>query len=79
MPITAPQIPGSLTTIGQMAGTLNSISALLNEAQVLINQNWVLTLAPNVTLAITAAQQTALVAQYDILKAQLATQFGTLP
>jgi hypothetical protein len=79
MPISSPQIPGSLTTIGQMVGTLNSLAALLNEAQVLVNQNWILTLAPNVTLAITADQQTALVAQYDTLKAQLVTQFGALP
>lgn len=79
MSITQSQIPGALTTIGQLNRTLQSINNLLNEAEILILNGWVVTLAPGVTLSITPDQQASLVSQYDTLKADLVTIFSQLP
>jgi hypothetical protein len=79
MPITVPQIPGALTSLGQLMQAISTLEGMLNEAQLLANQNWQLTLSPGIVLTISADQQTALVAQYDGLKAQMAQIYGGLP
>jgi len=79
MPITMNQVPPALSTLGQMLNEINTLVNLLNEAEILANQNWVVTLSPGITITVDASQQAALIAQYDTLKNALATSFNQLP
>lgn len=73
------QIPVALTAIGQLQATLSTMVSLLNEATVLVNNNWVVTLSSGVTITLEADQQASILAQYQTLKTQLATTYQTLP
>ena len=73
------QIPNALTAIGQLQATLTTMVSLLNEATVLVNGNWVVTLASGVTITLEADQQASILNQYTTLKQQLATTYQNLP
>lgn len=82
MAITVGQVPGAIVTVGVLGRQLVDLGALLNQAQNLINTGGIINIgsgANPVNITVTPAQQNALIAIYDGLKASLVTTFGQLP
>jgi hypothetical protein len=84
MAITVNQISAALQTLEEIKKNLNSLNALLTQAQILAANGWVHNISmgtglPPVNVTITSIQQQAMVAQYDTLKSTLASLYSTLP
>ena len=84
MAITINQVPAAIQTVASIQGNLNNLSALLSQAEILAANNWIINVSmgtglPPINVTISPAQQAAMVAQYDTLKATLASLYATLP
>jgi hypothetical protein len=84
MAITVNGIPAAIETLSSIQTNLNNLNALLRQAEILAANNWVVNVSmgtglPPINVTISPAQQAAMVAQYDTLKATLASLYATLP
>ena len=79
MAITVGQIPQALLTVEEIGRNLNTLRMLLNQAKQFSDNGWQVDLGGGLVITVTPEQRTALVAQYDTLKAQLVSTFQTLP
>lgn len=79
--VTVGQIPQAISTVQSLLQILNNLQMLLGQAKDLSDKNWQVDIGVRfpIVVAVTPAQQSALVGDYDTLKAQLVTVFQQLP
>ena len=84
MSINISQVPAAIQTVGQIEKSVQQLSALLQQAVILNSNGWQVNIAqgtglPPINVPVDGATQAAMVAEYDTLKANLASLYSTLP
>lgn len=81
MAITLAQIPAALQSVGQIAGKLNDIRMLLEQAKELSDKGWQIDIGSRFSLPVTipVEKRLEMIDKYEEFKSQLVTMFQTLP
>ena len=84
MSININQVPAALQTIGSIEKSVQQLTTLLQQAIILNSNGWQVNIAQGtglapINVAVDGATQSAMVAVYDTLKANLASLYATLP